>query len=240
MIRLLLAGEDASHHAACTRLFDRVLATQDSTPRSADDSETSLDPLRTWADHRGRRYIDVHSAFEEARARRLPIRGHFDGQPAAPEAHLWRAVFHLALDRPDVPDVVVAARDDDGHAVRADGLEQARSLKWPFLIVRAIATQEVEAWWMAGFDPMDAEERRELAHAAKQLGFDPREQSERLTGGTARDAKRLLEHLTRADPDRRATCLETPLEILETRGSGNGLEQFLRESREALRSATPA
>jgi hypothetical protein len=144
-------------------------------------------------------------------------------------------VFQLALDRDVVPDVVIAARDDDGHAERSDGLEQARALAWPFRVVRAIATQEIEAWWVAGFDPLDAEERRELARAIQEIGIDPREKSERLTGGTPRDAKKLLAQLTREDDDRRALCLESPLELLERRGTNNGLGRFLHESRAVVR-----
>ncbi len=103
-------------------------------------------------------------------------------------------------------------------------------------MVRAIASQEVEAWFVAGFDPADSEDRRTLANASSELGFDPRDQSERLTGGTARDAKKLLAKLTRDDDDRRARCLESPLDVMERRGAGNGLGRFLRESRDAIRA----
>jgi hypothetical protein len=38
MIRVLLAGEDTSHHIACTRLFDRVVAWSVSGGDESDDS----------------------------------------------------------------------------------------------------------------------------------------------------------------------------------------------------------
>lgn len=237
MIRVLLAGEDEGHRSSCGCLLDRLVVEHvEPTLRDEALEAKALERARAWLEHEGRPYIDVHHAFADARARRLPVYGHFDGQPAKVEAHQWRAVFHLAMHRPDVPHVVIAARDDDGDPRRAEGLEQARALGWPFDVIRAIATQEIEAWAMAGFFPMDAEERRTLARQTERFGFDPTRHSERLTGGTERDAKRALDELTREDPDRRAVCLDSvPLTELRARGAHNGLSTFMEETRVVLR-----
>lgn len=223
--RLLLAAEDMGHHEAVVRLTDRILEADVAWLRGAGIVES----CREWLESP---YLPLKNAYRRASDARLKVWGHFDGKPAEPEAAMWRAVLLLANALPERPDVVVLARDEDNHPERLLGLKQAvEANTWAFAIITVLAVTEIEAWLVAGFEPADEHERAALERFVKDEGFDPRHESYRLVGQTARDAKKLLAALTKEDRERRLACLDSDLALLEERGASNGLADFVHAVR---------
>jgi hypothetical protein len=223
--RLLLAAEDMGHHEAVVRLTDRILEADVEWLRGADVVES----CREWLESP---YLPLKDAYRRASDARLKVWGHFDGKPAEPEAAMWRAVLLLANALPERPDVVVLARDEDNRPERQLGLKQAvEANAWAFAIITALAVTEIEAWLVAGFEPADEHERAALERFMKEEGFDPRHESHRLVGQTARDAKKLLRTLTKDEVARRSACLESDLAVLKERGASNGLHDFIEAVR---------
>ncbi len=170
-----------------------------------------------------------------ARTSLIPIQG-FGGKPAKPDAHAARKALWLLHASDRSPDAVLFLRDDDGDINRREGLDQARRYsKFDTPIVIGVAHPKRECWVLAGFDPQNDQERDRLAHLRSELGFDTREKAERLTAkqvSAKRSAKRVLNALTRGDPDREAECWQkTDLQLLATRGQNTGLAQYLDEVR---------
>ena len=149
----------------------------------------------------------------------------------------------LDEQRPSEPVVVFLIRDLDNDRERERGLDQARkhvaAKARDFAdIVIGVANTKRECWVLAALDC--ATDTRAETHAAfhRQLGFDPLEESERLTSRSAGDlqnVKHLLSELLGANssPERvehELSALKTaPLETLSRRGKGNGLAAFLGE-----------
>lgn len=176
--------------------------------------------------------------------RRVKTRGFLDGRPQSPEAHKWRLILLKLLSAE--PDVVLVAKDTDGDASRLAGLEQVleffRARDATRVIILAAPHQDAESWLVAGFDPDAPREHKALEVVCRELGFDPRQQPERLTAhpNDARtDAKRVLRRLLLLADDSLAL---TPDELagnrdrllgdvsrLERRGAGTGLRAFLDE-----------
>lgn len=143
---------------------------------------------------------------------------------------MWRAVLLLAAKLR--ADVVVLVRDEDHKPERTKGLKQAiEANAWAFEIITVLAVTEIEAWFVAGFDPGDEHEREALDRFVKAEKFDPRHESHRLVGQTPRDAKKLLAALTKEDRERRLASLESDLAALEERGALNGLRDFVHAVR---------
>lgn len=233
MTRLLLAAEDMGHHEAVVRLTDRILEAEVEWLRGmgvVEDGTNFVEHCREWLESP---YLPIKGAYRKV-TDELGIRlwGHFDGKPAEREASMWRAVFLLANTLPERPDVVVLARDGDNHPELELGLKQAiEANKWAFEVITAFAVTEIEAWFVAGFDPGDKHEREALDGFMKAEKFDPRQESHRLVGQTSRDAKKLLAALTKEDRGRRLACLESDLALLEARGASNGLRDFVHAVR---------
>jgi hypothetical protein len=142
-----------------------------------------------------------------------------------------------------VPDAVVLVLDSDNDTKRAPGLEQARQAKpwqrpWKFPIAIGVAHSKRECWVLAGFDPNNDTERSILERIREEIGFDPRDQAERLTATHDHDklsAKRVLRALTLGNRAREEACwTEANLARMAERGAGTGLGSFLQDVEERL------
>lgn len=253
--RFMIAGEDGAHARVVPRLADRLLV-------DVIDwlEEETLEHVRTWDGKLGGKEdseppYPVKHALDDARARRLPVHGHFGGEAGLPEARMFRALFYLCQAEGDV-DAVVVARDMDRDPRRRDGFAQAKSVtSWAFKIVLAAPYPETEAWEVAGFEAEDEDERARLDALKKELGFLPTKEPHQLTAQPntlPTDAKRVLGRLTGADESqrriskeaqenraqkiyaRRIKLTEGPLETLEARGQAAGVPEFFRAVREEL------
>jgi len=174
-----------------------------------------------------------------ARSHNIRAHGHFDGKPGAPDAQNARLALLLIHASTHTAHAVVLLRDDDRQTERRAGLEQARSSSTIGVpVVVGLAHPKRECWVLAGFEPRDAHEADRVAELTKDLGFDPRQQAERLTArrkGEERDAKRVVELLTGGDWDRQAACWNhADLELLDARGRKTGLTDYLHELRDRL------
>lgn len=196
----------------------------------------------------GRGWFNVHEV--EKHRDRLgikPSRGHFDGRPASPGAHLLanlgRIVRRLRqrAGGDSAAEAVVLVWDMDKQGKeRTAGLTQARDAMGAptdFAVVIGRPDPMRETWILAGFSPSSEEERRRLDAERALLGFAPNEQPHRLTatGDTDRKhPKRVLKSLLGGvDAEREAACLRIDStqrwELLHTRGGGCGLAAFLEE-----------
>ncbi|MBI1902972.1 MAG: hypothetical protein HYS13_17885 [Planctomycetia bacterium] len=177
-----------------------------------------------------------------SRARELGIRvhGHFDGEPALPDANAARKAIAYVLRQFDTVDAIVLIRDADDQNVRRQGLEQARALfSSQTAIVIGLAVPERECWVISGFEPENDDERQRLESEIQKLGFNPSLRSHELTAvkddRAKRSPKRVLKALANDDIERERNCWQiTPLTVLEERGRHNGLKDYLREVEELL------
>lgn len=234
-MRILLAGEDDGHRIAVTTLTDRLITERVEWARDA------LETARTWCDDEGRAFVALKTAAERARARRFPMYGHFNGEPGAPDAAMWRAVFFLAAAIEEPVHVVVAARDSDGDERRATGLEQATAEReWPFRIVAALAIEVIEAWFLAAYEPADLRAKERLEALVARLGVDPRRKGHLLKRKTERDPKRAVADLELELHEEGADALRSaPWSTLRERGAPTGLRAFLDAMNDALRDQFP-
>ncbi|MCU0676618.1 MAG: hypothetical protein MUE69_27970 [Myxococcota bacterium] len=155
---------------------------------------------------------------------------------------MWRAVFLLVQSMEEPVDLVVAARDADGDGRRrGNGLAQAKKERgWRFRIVEALAIEEIEAWFLAAYEPTGPRETERLDALARRLGLDPRREGHRLTGGTQRDPKRVVEELAIVLHQEGADALRSaPWSTLRERGEPVGLRAFLDAMNDALRDQFP-
>lgn len=190
-----------------------------------------IDAYRLWCGVEGEDFLDLHGAFTRARERGLKVYGHFDGQPCAEDAATTRAALLLFAEEDVDLAAVVLARDVDNRPARVDGFHQAiRVLAWPFAVISALATPEIEAWRIAACETESPAE--EVAHqdVRQRIGFDPTLHPERLTSKNPTDkadAKRVLRELTAGgrDPDER--WADAPLSRLRERGAACGLADFI-------------
>lgn len=167
------------------------------------------------------------------------VHGRIAGEPLMPEASMVRTVLVAFERRQPRPELVILARDGDGYAAqRRRGVDQVRTkLQWSFPVVLAMPEPEGEAWFIAGFEPRNDEERARLDALVQELAFDPTKQPHRTTAhpnDASTDTKRVLARLTRDDALRRDACLDHPLDELARRGATTGLAQFIAELREHL------
>jgi hypothetical protein len=232
-----IAAESATDVELIRSLVDRVLVEQ------VDWLEPELLPHnRGWVGpdpHPAPDWLDVHSAWEVARDRKLPLYGHFMDGPGALEAKMFRAILLLFADLDEPPDVVVVGRDVDSKGERQRGLEQAVAERdWRFAVVGALAQPEIEAWLIAAWEPADDAERAVLAELRQALGFDPVQKPERLSSGAShhpRDAKRTLSKLCARRPSESDHWLNTDVEALCQCGDSCGLSATIVELRAAAK-----
>lgn len=225
-----LAAEDIGHHAAVTRLTDRVLE------EAVDWFEPETrDAIRRWREPSPMSaYWKVTSAEKQARALGLPLRGRFDGERGL-ETVTYRAQLLLwqhAHVRGRRIDVGFIARDTD-HTPRKDGARRAvESGRWPFLVVLAFPHPEVEVWPIAIFEPRTQGARERVDELTRRLGYSPIEHPERLTstvvGGIA-DAKKVRDALFADEARGGEDWLEIDLDVLRQRGRSCGLADFLSD-----------
>jgi hypothetical protein len=203
-------------------------------------SDEDLEYQRQW---RGLEETTSHLLWRDipelAKQANIRAHGHFDGEPAAPDAHAARRALLLLKLSSRKPDAVLLIRDDDRQTERRQGLEQARKetkLRVPILI--GLAHLKRECWVLAGFDPASDEERETLKQLRKELGFDPCARAEQLTAIHATDlksAKRVLDLLTGSDKGREEDCwTKAPLPTLEQNGQQTGLADYFQEVRAHL------
>lgn len=130
------------------------------------------------------------------------------------------------------PDAAVIARDLDGRPERRASFDIVmRCFPPAFPVVYAGPQPEIEAWILAGYEPVGDEERRRLAEIAAGIGFSPTAEPERLTSTTPdhpRDGKRICDHLTAESEARQSACLDD-LALLRSRGAACGFERLIRK-----------
>jgi len=136
----------------------------------------------------------------------------------------------------------------DGDPRRLAGLKQAfEGFSWPLPILVAAPHQDAEAWFVAGFVPLNDAEQRRLSEIKGRLSFDPAEEPHRLTAhpnDAPTDAKRVLRILLLDEDESRPPGLDelpdlctrtlTDLGRLERRGQRCGLSDFLADLRSRL------
>jgi hypothetical protein len=230
-----LAVEDAEHHAAVTRLTDRVLEEQIEwfTPETRD-------AIRGWRPEGPLNpYWKVTSAAENARSLNLPLRGHFEGKDAL-EAAMYRAqllLFQHAHVHGRPIHVGFIARDTD-HKPRKEGAKRAvESQRWPFAVVLAFPHPEVEVWSIAVYQPSTSDAAERVAELKRRLGFSPVEHPERLSStvaGAAADAKRIRDILYADGEARAVDWIEIDLRDLREHGRSCGLADFLDQVQDVV------
>lgn len=236
MIRIGIAAESAAELPPVRLLVDRCLA------RRLDWFADIEDCLRVLEGIDGAAFLDLHQANDLARARRLPLFGHFHGEPGAPDARMLRAALMLFADQESPPDAVILRRDVDDEPERLRALEQARNDTpedgaWPFPVLGALAVPELEAWLISAWAPETPDEETRHARIRQRLGFDPVTCAHQLTAKRAhhpKDAKRVLRELCTSGrlPDDRWATLH--VERLTQLGQHTGLATFIAEIDDAL------
>jgi hypothetical protein len=234
--RFAVVHEAEADHRIATELADRVMI-------EAIDwlDADGIDDQREWVtEETGGRRLTWKAIKKLAPEIGIRVHGHFEGKPGEPDAVASRrAILYLRHVIPDLS-AIVLVRDQDDQPERRGGIEQARrGDHGGVAILVGLAVVERECWVLCGFDPVDEAETALLDEERRNLGFDPREQSHRLTAckddRALRSPKRVLRALTREDRDRERPCwADTQLEVLRRRGSGNGLAEYLGEVRERL------
>lgn len=242
--RFLLCAEDVLCATLARDLCDRVVyerSTRDWlralwSPEMRDSQRvwTGLRPDIWWAD-RG-------SVDHEMRARGLRphVRVRETGRlmaPHGPASEAFRAMRVAAALDPR-PMLVVIAGDTDGETaptlMRDAGVALADEA---VPVVVAEICREAEAWVVAGFVPCNSAEQLRLRAVTRELGFDPTEFPERLMSdrlNDPRDAKRVARALLcdgapmhPTDERVRQCWLDTPLDVLASRGARAGLADYL-------------
>jgi hypothetical protein len=224
------AGEDENHVRVVTTLVDDALAT------SIDWVRDVLESCRTWRGLHGEERWHKYTLDEAYDLRPVTVggvtikpQGRIAGEPLKAEASMWRKVLLRFCHRDPRPDIVVLARDLDGHPDRRAGLDQVcAGLSWPFPIVAATPEPEIEGWIVSGFVPRDDDEHGRLDQLRRELSLDPTLHSHRLTShpnDASTDAKRVLSRLCNSDPEREHSCLARG--VLHQRGASNWARAFL-------------
>ena len=200
--------------------------------------------------YRGFRAADEYLKWDQVRRlasqNGVSALGFFNGVPGETDAHLARLALLLLKDSPHIPDAIVLIRDTDAEREPGDksGLHQARAAIQPILtngtraipVVVGIAHTMRECWVLSGFDPDPGDEDAAWADERQRLGYDPRTQSEQLTATKDESAihnpKRVHKALI-GSVDREARCLSR-IDVLTSRGQGNGVAAFISELRTLL------
>ncbi|MCB9703512.1 MAG: hypothetical protein H6711_16585 [Myxococcales bacterium] len=232
----LVAAEDRAGYEAVRTLVDRLIASE--IPWTQD----ILDHVRVW-EKRSANPLEhpwISSSDAGSGPSRRRVRGHFGGEPGAPDAASTRRLLLNVMERWDdaADHALLIARDLDGDPRRLKGMRQASAERpWPFRIILAWSEPESESWYVAGFTPTNASEDERLRALTAEIGFDPTTAPHRLLStakGSPKDTKRVLERLCGADLDRQRECLEVPLDRLAERGREAGIADFLGEVRSQI------
>jgi hypothetical protein len=133
--------------------------------------------------------------------------GHFDGEPALPDAAAARRAILFLRQELSALDAIVLIRDQDDEPERRHGLEQARNQDHgEIVIVVGLAVVERECWVISGYDPQNEVESARLEAERTRLGFDPQTRSHEMTACkndlAKRSPKRVLRELSGDDRDR--------------------------------------
>jgi hypothetical protein len=218
----IVACEDERHLQVCRTIMRRCLERIDWLADHLTDESWILEKV-----------TDAVRRFREQFPKRFgsPLHGRGEG----PDARMVRAQLLLWHARGWPFEAGVIARDIDRQPARrqaaADVLTSVRkavSLTKPILL--AHPDPEVEAWFLAGFEPRDAQEHARLEAERRRLGFDPTQRPHQLTSGRQhddRDAKRVLDALTQGQTSRVLHCLECDLAEWRRRGERTGLAAFV-------------
>jgi len=238
IVKIGIAAESRGDARLIKALVDRMLIEEiawvaDTFEACRGAMDDGLSPCRSFEGIEGSAFLDIHDATEHARNRRLRFHGHFNGEPAASDAQMFRAALVLFAEEAEPPKAVVIARDVDDDAERRKGFTQADKVTdWPFKVIGALATPEIEAWLVAAWTPEDRAERERHQELNDELHFDPCAHPERLTSkneSDPKDAKRILDLLTKTGRDAAERWDDAPLDRLESNGAGCGLGQFVRD-----------
>ena len=190
-MKLIAFCEAPADFSIASSLLDRVLC-EDGPTWIADLFDVAPETIRSWeGDGDGHAFWNLHRVGSYARRllSRVP-HGHFDGQPGAAGALMARTAFYIVralLKRPNVgpvDGVIIVWDMDDQAKDRRTGLTQARTEaeRWKtFRIVLGCPDMMREAWVLAGFDPLDQDERDRLDELRRDLGFSPNEEAHLLT-----------------------------------------------------------
>jgi hypothetical protein len=202
--------------------------------------ETLLESQRTWIgeDSPGNR-LTWKSIPHRAREIGIRVHGHFNGEPALPDANATRRAIVYVLRQFETVDAILLIRDMDDQTERRAGLEQARTVFRHLNIIIGVAVSERECWIISGFDPINSDEEQKLALERQKLGFDPCSCSHELTAckndQAKRSPKRVLQVLTDNNWERQQRCWKTTcLAVLKDRGRDNGLADYLKEIKDYL------
>jgi len=237
-LRFAVVHEYESDFATATELADRVLC------EAIGWLEDSLASQREWvATNTATQRLTWTGIKRSAGRSNVKAHGHFgDGPGFADAISARRALEYLLLEFDGELDAVLFVRDQDDQPERRRGLKQARtehenSRKRPEIVI-GFAIPEREAWVLSGFEPQDEGERDRLTDERRTLGYQPHEQSHRLTTcpDTAPNSpKRVLRQLSGGNSDRERHCWHvTSLDLLRERGTENGLAAYLDEVRTRL------
>lgn len=222
-MRLGVAAESARDAEWVSALADRVLVEAPCWIQEED-----LNHLRRWCGLEQSAFLDLHRVKALARERGIKSFGSFG---EAPEALFFRKVLRLFASEAQPPELVVMSRDTDKTPDKRLGLTQAiEGRDWPFQVLSALATPELEAWHLAAFVPQTPAELAAHRALRQKHGFDPCTQSHKLTSGKKRDPKDCkvtLSALQVHGDDREERWASLPLQLLCDRGKDCGLASYL-------------
>lgn len=260
--RIALVCEDEAHVALATGLIDRIVLHEAREAGADYIDEETIDYYRRYSGLRGneryypltdaRRDVEVLDRRPMIGGRPVRLTGHIRGRPLCPEAAMWRRIFALFVAQDAPPAAIIVVRDTDRKEARLSGLEQALELMRvevaaPLPIVAATPEPEAEAWLVAGFVPVNENERKRLVALAQKISFDPTRQPHRLSAGSGNaptDAKRVLRILFFDEDESKPPSREelpdvcdrafADLALLRERGGECLLVAFLEDVRSTL------
>ncbi len=169
--------------------------------------------------------------------------GHFEGEIGVGPGEIYARQARNALTlchECGLPLAVVMVCDADAQPQRLRGLKQAREeherlYESAYPIVAGMADPCREAWVLCGFEPQ-GQERQRLLDKTRELKFNPTKVPHKLTtANLPHNAKRVLEALIGADPDREEpSWTEANYEHLRLSGAECRLKDYLEEVQERL------
>jgi hypothetical protein len=224
-LRVLAFCEGSTDFQFCTGLVDRTVSERGLRTKPEWHQRAMDRPFVKWS--------NVPVLLRELGLR--PPHGKFNGGGPDFRAGLNALMIarKLAMTGAKI-DILLWQRDADNQPERLEGLNAARATNYlphDFEVIVGLAVPSIEAWFVAGFDPMNAHEVDCLNRASRDVGFDPRDLAHKLAGRTGppnRSAKKILELLVGSDVDRRTQCYSnSDLSLLRKRGRNSGLADFL-------------
>lgn len=206
MWQLLLVAEHRADAELVAKLGDALLHASE-FPDWVRDNLASLRQWRGVEDNT--KYTDSHAIQTLAKRHNIKRHGHFNGEAALDDAKSVGTLFRVWLFLHDGDlriQHLVFVRDLDGDDRRKAGFTQAVQelpQAWQERVIAAHAQPEIEAWKVAMWRPGDDEDAaRRLQLRRQHHGFDPTEQSHRLTSknpSDKHDVKTTLAVLTEGD-----------------------------------------